>query len=244
MLGNFVRVHVTKPIGCFDKETNTKYLLNFGTLESGLLPNSPVKGAYIMGVDHPVRNFDGRVIAVIKDKQKHGVYLVVSPKSKRFIIHDIRPAVAFLHKGKGVTIDCFYERSCGAVVFRQIGEEKRFLLIKNKRSTHWGFPKGHVEEGETNEDTARREVLEETGLHIDLFPDFRCKSEYSIQGRINKTVLIYLATTKDTQTIIQPSEIEDYIWLGYDACLSTLNYDNDKNILESANAYMADRNLL
>ena len=243
MLGSFIRVHVTKPIGCFDRETGIKYLLNYGTCESGLLPNASVKGAYIMGVDHPVRNFDGRVIAVIKDKQRRGTYLVVSPKSKRFIIHDIRPAVAFMHKGKGVTIDCFYERSCGAVVFRQIGEEKRFLLIKNKRSTHWGFPKGHVEEGETNEETAIREVLEETGIHMQILPDFRCKSEYSIQGRISKTVFIYLATTMDTQTIIQPSEIEDYIWLGYDACLKTLNYENDKNILQNAKAYMLDRNL-
>ncbi len=243
MLGKFVRVHVTKPIGRFDRESGTKYQLNYGVIESGLLPKTPVEGAYIMGVDHPVRNFDGRVIAVIKDKQKHATYLVVSPKSKRFIIHDVKPAVAFMHKGKGVSIDCFYERSCGAVVFRQIGEEKRFLLIKNKRSTHWGFPKGHVEDGETDEETAMREVLEETGIHISIFPDFKSKSEYSIQGRIDKTVLIYLATTKDTQTIIQPSEIEDYIWLGYDACLKTLNYENDKIILQNAKAYMLDRNL-
>lgn len=243
MLGKFVRVHVTKPIGRFDRESGVKYQLNYGVVESGLLPKTPIEGAYIMGVDHPVRNFDGRVIAVIKDKQKHATYLVVSPKSKRFIIHDVRPAVAFMHKGKGVSIDCFYERSCGAVVFRQIGEEKRFLLIKNKRSTHWGFPKGHVEEGETDEETAMREVLEETGIHISIFPDFKSKSEYSIQGRIDKTVLIYLATTKDTQTTIQPSEIEDYIWLGYDACLKTLNYENDKIILQNAKAYMLDRNL-
>lgn len=238
MLGKFVKVRVTKPQGCFDRETNTKYLLNYGVVENGLLPRSPVAGAYILGVDHPVRRFDGRVVAVIKDKQKHAVFLVVSPKSKRFIIHDIQPAVAFLHKGKGVSIDCFYERSCGAVVFRDIGGEKRFLLIKNKRSAHWGFPKGHVEKGETDEQTACREVLEETGIHISIFPDFKSKSEYTIQGKINKTVLIFLATTKDTQTVIQQSEIEDYIWLGFDAALDTLNYENDKAILKKAKAYM------
>ena len=211
MLGKFVKVRVTKPQGCFDRETNTKYLLNYGVVESGLLPRSPVAGAYILGVDHPVRRFDGRVV---------------------------QPAVAFLHKGKGVSIDCFYERSCGAVVFRDIGGEKRFLLIKNKRSAHWGFPKGHVEKGETDEQTACREVLEETGIHISIFPDFKSKSEYTIQGKINKTVLIFLATTKDTQTVIQQSEIEDYIWLGFDAALDTLNYENDKAILKKAKAYM------
>ena len=80
--------------------------------------------------------------------------------------------------------------------------------------------------------------MEETGIHISIFPDFKSKSEYTIQGKINKTVLIFLATTKDTQTVIQQSEIEDYIWLGFDAALDTLNYENDKAILKKAKAYM------
>lgn len=243
MLGKFVRVRVTKPLGRFDSETGVKYQLNYGVVESGLDPHAPVAGAYIMGVNHPVRHFDGRVVAVVKDKQKHAVFLVVSPKSKRFIINDVQPAVAFRHKGRGVTIECFYEHSCGAVVFRNIGGEKRFLLIKNKRSAHWGFPKGHVEPGETEEQTALREVLEETGLHISVFEGFRARSAYTIQGRIDKSVLLFLATTEDTQTVIQQSEIEDYIWLGYDACLSTLNYENDKKILQKAQAFIEEHHI-
>ena len=94
------------------------------------------------------------------------------------------------------SVDCLYERSCGAIVYREIAGERRFLLIKNKRSANWGFPKGHVEEGESNEDTARREVLEETGLHIAILPEFKSRSEYTIQGRIEKTVIIYIASTK------------------------------------------------
>ena len=86
-------------------------------------------------------------------------------------------------------------------------------------------------------------MLEETGLHISIFPDFKAKSNYTIQGRIDKTVLIFLATTADTQTVIQQSEIEDYIWLGFDACLNTLNYENDKSILTRAKAYMDEHNL-
>lgn len=88
-----------------------------------------------------------------------------------------------------------------------------------------------------------REVLEETGLHITIFPGFKARSAYSIQGRIDKSVMIFLATTEDTQTVIQPSEIEDYIWLGYDACLKTLNYENDKSILQRAKAFMDEHHL-
>lgn len=243
MLGRFVKVRVTRPIGFFDGNSKTQYRLNYGTVESGLEPHSPVKGAFIMGINHPVRNFDGRVIATVKIPKTKGVIIVVSPKSKRFIVNDVRDALAFMYKKGSYSIDCLYERSCGAIVYREIAGERRFLLIKNKRSANWGFPKGHVEEGESNEDTARREVLEETGLHIAILPEFKSRSEYTIQGRIEKTVIIYIASTKDTRTVIQPEEIEDYIWLSYDNAYKTLNYENDKAILKKAKAYLMEHSI-
>ncbi len=243
MLGKYVRVRVEIPMGSHDDKTGTVYRLNYGSVESGLDPRSPVKGAYIMGVTHPVRNFEGRVVAVIKLPERQGIYVVVSPKSKKYIVNDIKQAVSFMYKDGEYTIECLYERSCGAVVFRFINGERRFLLIKNKRSCHWGFPKGHVEKGETDEDTAKREVLEETGIHINIFPGFKHKSEYTIRGKIEKSVLIFLATTEDTQTVIQPEEIEDYIWLGYENALSTLNYPNDKDILSLAKSYIEKNNI-
>ena len=243
MLGKYVRVRVEIPMGSHDDKTGTVYRLNYGSVESGLDPRSPVKGAYIMGVTDPVRNFEGRVVAVIKLPERQGIYIVVSPKSKKYIVNDIKQAVSFMYKDGEYTIECLYERSCGAVVFRFINGERRFLLIKNKRSCHWGFPKGHVEKGETDEDTAKREVLEETGIHINIFPGFKHKSEYTIRGKIEKSVLIFLATTEDTQTVIQPEEIEDYIWLGYENALSTLNYPNDKDILSLAKSYIEKNNI-
>lgn len=243
MLGKFVKVRVTKPIGFFDGDSNIPYKLNFGAVESGLPPHSPVLGAYIMGINHPVHNFDGRVIATLNPSDKKGVFIIVAPKSKKFIINDIREAVSFQFKDREYTLDCLFERSCGAIVFRIIGGEKRFLLIKNKRSANWGFPKGHIEDGETDEDTARREVLEETGIHIKIVDGFKSKSEYTIQGRIEKAVLIYLATTADTQTIIQPEEIEDYIWLNFENAYKMLNYENDKAILEQAQMYLTENNI-
>lgn len=243
MLGKYVRVRVTKPMDAFDDETDKVFRLNYGIVESGLDPRTPVKGAYIMGVTHAVHSFEGRVVAVVKLPDRQGIYLVVSPKSKRFIINDIKSAIEFAHKDGEYSIDCLYERSCGAVVFRIIGGEKRFLLIKNKRSNHWGFPKGHIEAGETDEETAVREVFEETGLHIQIFDGFKNKSEYTIHNRVEKSVLIFLATTDDTQTIIQPEEIEDYIWLNYESAQTTLNYSNDKSILELARKFIDDNNL-
>ncbi|MCQ2471560.1 MAG: NUDIX domain-containing protein [Clostridia bacterium] len=243
MLGKYVRVKVTHPINSHNAEENITYNLNFGQVEGSKHFNSSVKGAYIMGISHPVRSFDGRVIAVLHYKDKNSVYIVVAPKSTRFINIDIKSAMEFALKNRDYSLDCLYERSCGAVVFREIGGMTRFLLIKNKRSAHWGFPKGHVEQGETDQQTAYREVLEETGIRINILPDFVTKSQYSIQGKVEKSVNIYLATTEDTNTIIQKEEIEDYVWLGYEKAKTRLKFENDHAILDKAVDYIAKNNL-
>ena len=65
-----------------------------------------------------------------------------------------------------------YEKSCGAVVFTRIDHDIRYLLIKNL-SGIYGFPKGHVEPGETDVETALREVFEDVGITVQLLPGFR-----------------------------------------------------------------------
>lgn len=238
MLGKYVRVRITDPMHSVDSEKNFTYELNYGTVESGLEPRSPVKGAYVMGVTRRVRIFEGRVIAVIKRKNMGGIYLVVAPKSKRYIVHQIEDAIEFAEEKDSYEISCLYECSCGAIIYRIINGEVRFLLIKNKRSANWGFPKGHMERGENEKETAYREVLEETGIHIRFMPDFRYKSEYSIQNRIEKKVIIFLATTDDTTTVIQREEIEEYLWLKFDRAMNSLKFPNDKNLLRKANEYL------
>ena len=91
--------------------------------------------------------------------------------------------------------------------------------------------------GETKEETAKREVLEETGIHIDIIPDFVSKSEYTIQNKIHKSVFVFVAKTNDTQTIIQKEEIEDYIWLTYENAYKNLKFENDKTIMITVEEY-------
>ena len=63
------------------------------------------------------------------------------------------------------------EKSCGAVVLRKNQGRLQVLLIKHINGGHWAFPKGHVEPGETEEQTALREIKEETGLSVTLDTD-------------------------------------------------------------------------
>ena len=63
------------------------------------------------------------------------------------------------------------EKSCGAVIFTRDEEDLKFVLIKNLEGSY-GFPKGHVEDNETEEETALREVKEEVGLDVEIIDGF------------------------------------------------------------------------
>ena len=239
MHGKYVRVKVTTPIFTKDTVTGITYQLNFGEIDYVTSRKREKLRAFVLGINHPVETFDGRVVASFEKDRK--LYYVVAPRSKKYIINDVQRALAFFEPEN---IRCYYECSCGAIVFRKIGDEYRYLVIKNNRSTHWSFPKGHVEMGETYEQTAKREVLEETGLHIKIIPGFRETSQYMIQNRISKSVILFVASTKDTNTIIQESELEDYAWLSYDVCMDRMKFDNDRTILTNARNFLLEKGFI
>lgn len=243
MLGKFVKVRVTSPMNSFNKRCGYKYKLNYGIIESGKTQKNTVQGAYIMGISHPVRNFDGRVIACIKRFYGKGIVWVVAPKSMRFINNEVIEAVSFAEREGNYNLECLYENSCGSIVFTNTDQGRKYLLIRNKRSAHWGFPKGHVEKGETNEETAKREVLEETGIEISIIPGFAESSEYTIQGRIEKNVVIFLSYSNKMHYKMQEEEIEECGWFGYEQAMRTLNYENDKRILVNAENFIKTKGL-
>ena len=82
-----------------------------------------------------------------------------------------------------------------------------------------------------------REVREETGIDIELLPDFSRSSEYTIQGRIEKNVIIFLGKAIQTSITRQEEEIDECGWFAYDDAMHTLNYENDKRILTQAREY-------
>ena len=84
------------------------------------------------------------------------------------------------------------EKSCGALVYRVRQNAVELLLLKHRFGGHWSFPTGHVESGETECETALREVKEETGLTIDLQEGFRQCVEYYPKPNVKKQVVYFL----------------------------------------------------
>jgi 8-oxo-dGTP pyrophosphatase MutT (NUDIX family) len=145
-----------------------------------------------------------------------------------------------------------FEKSVGAVVFRQNGENTMYLLLKY-RSGHWDFPKGHVEVGETEEDTLRREVIEETGISdLLIVPEFRMKKRYFYRAKheerierkrdgrfinIFKKVIFFLAETS-TKNVKLSHEHLDYRWLCYNDAIKRVTFKNAKDLLNKANEFL------
>lgn len=141
------------------------------------------------------------------------------------------------------------EYSAGAVIFRRINEEREFLVIYSKRNGIWGFPKGHIEKGETERDAAQREILEETGLRRLVFTDtFREEDIYPAVGRseefrgskIIKHSIYFLCETGDDTIKTDGREITDYRWLPYSEAVKVLSFEGMKDILRRAKLYLED----
>ena len=127
-----------------------------------------------------------------------------------------------------------YEKSCGAVVFRRYHGNTELLLIKHTAGGHWSFPKGHVEPGETEEQTAVREVLEETGIRIDICPGYREVVRYSPRRDVQKDVIYFLGRARNYDFTPQESEIARIRWVEMSIAHSFLSYDNDKQLVNRA----------
>ena len=126
---------------------------------------------------------------------------------------------------------------CGAIILHN----QRFLLIKhNDRSGgHWYFPKGHMEEGETQEQTAAREILEETGLQVNFVPGFKASSNYIDKvNSTNKTAIFFLANAITSNVVVDNNEVVEFRWLDYQSAHNLLTYDNAKDILTKANEFI------
>ena len=126
------------------------------------------------------------------------------------------------------------EVSAGAVVFYR-GDAVEYLLL-HYASGHWDFPKGNIEPGETPEQTALREIKEETGLDVKLVPGFREEVEYVYSRggrRVRKKVIFFLAEAPSKEVRLSWEHV-GYAWLLFDQALARLTYESSRRVLAKA----------
>jgi len=152
------------------------------------------------------------------------------------------------------------ERSAGAIIFRkEIFLEKKdkiYYLLLHYPSGHWDFVKGHIEKGESERETAKREIKEETGIKdVKFIPGFIEKINYFFYRNLNdqkdpplsfnqnnkvlvlKEVVFYLAETKEKNVEISFEHI-GYEWLEYKEAIKKVTFKNAREVLKKANEFL------
>lgn len=128
-------------------------------------------------------------------------------------------------------LDVKTERSCGAIIWREQEGLPRVLLLQHRNGGHWAFPKGHVEDGETDRQTALREIREETGLKVKLDPGFRRVVTFSPKPRVMKDVVYFAARPIGGKLKRQEEEVLDIRWLTLGEALKLVTYETDRAVL-------------
>ena len=132
------------------------------------------------------------------------------------------------------------EKSCGAVVFTKINGKRKYALICSPEG-FYGLPKGHMEENETEQETAIREIKEETNLNVKLIDGFRTTTQHTFtkngEERLKK-ITYFIGEYNNQDYKKQDDEVTDIVLLDYDKAFEKISFDDTRNVLKKAEEYL------
>ena len=104
----------------------------------------------------------------------------------------------------------------------------------------WCFPKGHMENNETEIETALREVKEEVGVNVTLIEGFKVNDEYILTKKENtlKQVVYFLGVYSNQEYTYQKEELSNAFLVSYEEAIDLFQFENLRRILKSANDYL------
>lgn len=208
-MGKIVRVVVDRPVGY--RHGDIVYPVNYGYIPGVLAGDGEEQDAYILGITKPVTEFVGTVVAAIRRYDDCEDKLVAAPAGMLYHQGEIAQAVAFQEQFFRTTVDSMLRKSCGVIPFRYNAGEREYLVLLQTNGS-WSFPKGHMEAGETEIQTAMRELMEETGLSAAITGEQRVTIEYDIPPYTRKQVVLFPGEV-DGNVVLQKTEIMKHRWV-------------------------------
>ena len=132
-----------------------------------------------------------------------------------------------------------YEVSAGAVVFTEIDGVRKYVIICS-REGYYGFPKGHIEAGESETDAALREIREEVGLQVSILPGFRTVDEHEIPRKkgVIKRIVYFAARYEGQEIRYQRKELSGASLMTFDEAMQVFQFESSKRILTEADAFL------
>lgn len=210
LLGKSVHVEIDRPIGHVHK--GMVYPVNYGYIPGLMAGDGEEQDAYILGVTEPLSSFDGRVIGAVCRKDDVEDKLIVAPLGTEFHQGQIADAVRFQEQYFDTHIISLFHKSCGILPWREENGRREYLIVFEQFSQCWSLPKGHMEAGETEGQTALRELFEETGLTARLDTSRSAVIEYPILPTGYKQVVFFPGQVSGTPKA-RPGEIQSFKWV-------------------------------
>ncbi len=212
-MGRTVDILIDRPIGFVHhtKGITLHYTVNYGYLPGVIGGDGEEQDVYVLGVDTPLERFTGRIIAAIRRRDDNEDKFVAAPVGMEFHQGQIAEAVHFVEQYFDSKVDALVQRSCGVIPFRQTPKGIRYLLILQTNG-FWSLPKGHMELFESEQETALRELQEETGLSAQLIPGFREMVSYPMSGGKTKQVVLFPGQVTGAVTL-QKTEATAFRWV-------------------------------
>lgn len=137
------------------------------------------------------------------------------------------------------------EKSAGAIIFRKTPKGREYLLIQHRPPyNHWDLAKGHIEKGETTEETVRREVKEETGLSkIEIIPGFKETVKYFVgkKGERHLKFVAFFLAEAVTKRVKISWEHQDHKWAPYEEAFKLATYPDTKKLIQKADEFIQEK---
>lgn len=135
--------------------------------------------------------------------------------------------------------------SAGGIVIRFEANAPQLVVGRRRRERDgvtWTLPKGTPNPGETTEQTATREVTEETGLEVEIVRPFDSIAYTFVQGRtrIHKTVHYFLMVPTGGDLARHDHEFDEVRWIRFDDASTLLTFETERDLVARAGAVAAD----
>lgn len=125
-------------------------------------------------------------------------------------------------------------QAAGGLVFRETAKGNlRVLVAHRPRYDDWGLPKGKTDKGEEPEETAIREVLEETGFHCRVVAPLGA-SRYRINNGVKEVHWYAMRPLPDSPGFKKNKEVDEVRWLSQKKAIAVCDYENDRKLISES----------
>lgn len=244
LLGRTADININRKLGGRNiRHKNITYTVNIGYFSLEQSMGEKKHTVYIIGASNTSDIFEGRIIAIIRHTRTNELLAVAAPIGKSYFEPQIRECLSFFERQyeDESEYQFYFEKSCGAIVFKIENGIQKFLIVRNALSGRIGFPSERMEFGESEKETAIRKVMVNTSLCIDIPDDFRSEYTYATKSNSRRSEVYFTAEYYNGIPKVRDEEISDIWSLTFEEAIKKLDFPQDMIALTEARDYYENK---